>query len=56
MYDAISLLNAQNVDFGYIMNYDIPNEIIDSIEEYQKMLLNQLLKKLLKQLLKALKM
>ena len=39
MYDAISLLNAQNVDFGYIMNYDIPNEIIDSIEEYQKMLL-----------------
>ena len=38
MYD-ISLLNAQNVDFGYIMNYDIPNEIIDSIEEYQKMLL-----------------
>ena len=39
MYDAISLLKNQNINYAYVMNYDIPDEIIENIEEYQKMLL-----------------
>ena len=38
IFDAITLLYNQKIDFGYILNYDIPLTILDQIYEYQFLL------------------
>lgn len=41
IYDALSLLKNQNVNYAYVMNYDVPDDITDNIEEYQFKLLSK---------------
>ena len=38
LYDSITFLKNQKIDYGYIMNYDVPLSILTQINEYQKKL------------------
>ena len=38
MFDAITLLNNQKINFGYLLNYDVPLTILNQITEYQSIL------------------
>lgn len=38
LYESITFLKNQKIDYGYIMNYDVPLSILTQINEYQKKL------------------